>query len=123
MSNLPSISFYLARGIVRIHRSTIDMLGNPRFVRLMVSIDEKSILLVSAAKKDFQSFRVPGNYNEDNWRFEIGCIQFCRYLTANLSWAPFASYRFSGDLYTPSRFVRFCLTNGVLLPPNNTPES
>jgi len=115
MNNSPSISFYLARGMLRIHRSTIDMLGNPRFVRLLVSKDEKSILLASAAKKDFQSFRVPGNYNEDNWKFGIGCILFCRFLSSQLLWLPCASYRIVADQYKPLSYARFNLSDAVQL--------
>lgn len=115
MSNSPSISFYLAQGMLRIHRSTIDMLGNPRFIRLLVSKDEKSILLVSAAKNDFQSFRVPGNYNEDNWKFGIGCILFCRFLSSQFLWLPSASYRIVADQYKPLSYARFNLSDAVQL--------
>ena len=109
------IWLHVQNGLVRIHCSTIDMLGNPRFVRLMVSIDEKSILLVSAAKMDYQSFRVPGNYNEDNWKFGIGCILFCRFLSSQLLWLPNASYRIVADQYKPLSYARFNLSDALQL--------
>ena len=123
MSNSPDISLYLIKGTIRIHRSTIHVLGYPKFIRLMVSNDGRSVLLLPAQEKDFQSFRVPKNLGDANWKFEIGCIKFCRFLAANLSWEPFASYRISADQYIPSHYVRFCLFNGLLLPSNHTSAS
>ena len=67
----------------------------------MVSKDEKSILLISEAKKDFQSFRVPSKYNDENWKFEMGCVIFFRFLASQLSWLPNASYRIAADQYKP----------------------
>ena len=123
MSNSPDISLYLIKGTIRIHRSTINVLGYPKFIRLMVSNDGRSVLLLPAQEKDFQSFRVPKNLGDANWKFEIGCIKFCRFLIGNLSWEPLASYRISADLYVPSHYVRFCLFNGLLLPSNNRSAS
>ena len=122
MNNVPQISFYLASGMIRIHRSTIDILGHPRFIRFMVSKDGKSLLLTRAEKKDFQSFRVPKDTNNSSWKFEIGSIQFCRCLASSLSWLPYATYRISADSYIPSRYARFCLTEGLLLSAHNSTE-
>ena len=100
----------------------MSILGHPRFIRFLVSKDGKSLLLTRAEKKDFQSFRVPKDINNSGWKFEIGSIQFCRCLASSLSWLPYATYRISADSYIPSRYARFCLTEGLLLSTHNLTE-
>lgn len=106
------ISFYLSGGRLHVFPEALRGIGNPTFVRFLLSNDGLSMIMEPYNRKVFASFRVPkGLYEKtDKWtRMEFKCAPFCRMMAHHLSWDMGQSYRVKGKIYPAQRIVKFDL--------------
>lgn len=104
------ISFYLRVGTIHIHRSTIRALGNPAFIRFLISDDGTTLLVQSYHKKDFRSFRVPESINDEIGRVQIHSKGLCAVFVKRFGWQPDLSYRIPGKPFPAQGVAAFDLT-------------
>lgn len=113
MRDSSHISFYLRSTTIHIHRSTIRSLGNPHFIRFLISKDEKTLLVQTYPKKDFQSFRVPKPLTDEIGRVQIHSKGFCQLIQRRLGWDETCSYRIPGKSYLGQGVAAFDLEKAV----------
>ena len=53
------------KGIIRIFRSTIKELGDPRYIRFLFNPEKRTLEVQSVSRKEAECFRVP-KYNPKN---------------------------------------------------------
>ena len=106
------ISFYLGSGRVHVLRETLRGIGNPAFVRFLLSEDGRHMVMTPYNRKVFASMRVPkGVYTSSNpnIRLEFPCMPFCRLMAHHLNWESGQSYRIEGKIYPGQKLVKFDL--------------
>lgn len=104
------ISFYLRLGTIHIHHTTIRNLGNPAFIRFLISDDGNTMLVQSFDKKTFQSFRVPGYPSDQLGKVQIHSKGFCDMMVRRFGWDPEMSYRIPGKPYPTQSVAAFDLS-------------
>lgn len=75
--NITGVSLCPQKGIIRIFRSTIKELGDPRYIRFLFNPDKRTLAVQSVSRKEAECFRVP-KYNPKDWDFKIYSIQMLR---------------------------------------------
>ncbi len=106
------ISFYLAKGRVHIFPSALHGIGDPPFIRFLLSKDGKTMIMEPYDHKEFPSMRVPKSmYKESEKRaqMEISCVPFSRMLAKWLNWEKDGSYRIPGKILPVQKLVLFDL--------------
>lgn len=109
------ISFYLRVGTIHIHRSTIRTLGNPPFVRFLISNDGSTLLVQAYHKKDFRSFRVPETINDEIGRVQIHSKGLCSVFMKRFSWRDDLSYRIPGKPFPAQGVAAFDLARAEVI--------
>jgi len=110
------ISFYLSTGRVHIRSEALRQIGEPQFVRFLLSNDGRSMIMEPYHKKVFVSMRVPaGVYGkgEKRRKMEPRCMPLCRLLADHLGWGEGASYRIPGRVLPQQGIAKFDLTKAV----------
>lgn len=110
------ISFYLANSTIRIFKSTIRFMEEPKYIRFRVSEDRRSMILEPYHKKTFTSFKIPKNLFEYGGSMQVHSKAFCDLLAAQLNWDTDCSYRIVGGLiHKPKKMAIFDLTSAEVI--------
>ena len=115
MENKVCISFYMREAAIRIHRTTLDHINNPPFVRFLVSSDRKTFAIKSCTKKDLRSFRVRLNINSQTDKVEIYSSMLCRALAKTNEWDENNSYRIYGKAFPNQGVAVFDFSNATII--------
>ena len=116
MDNHTHLSLYLRNNRIRIFKSTIRLLGTPKFVQFSVHTDGKSMMLAPYYKKSFTSFRIPQNIYEEKGSLEISSKGFCIIIANRLKWDVEHSYRIPGKYIQGQNVVIYDLTSATIIP-------
>lgn len=57
--NITGVSLCQKKGIIRIFRSTIKELGDPRYIRFLFNPKKRTLAVQSVSRKEAECFRVP----------------------------------------------------------------
>ena len=109
------LSFYLRTGTIRIHRSTIRAIGNPSFVRFLISNDGTTLLVQSYPRKDFRSFRVPVTFADENGRVQIYSKGLCDAFINRFRWKEELSYCVPGKSFPAQGVAAFDLSRAEVI--------
>ncbi len=83
--NITGVSLCQKKGIIRIFRSTIKELGDPRYIRFLFNPEKRTLAVQSVSRKEAECFRVP-KYNPKDWDFKICSIQMLRIIWRVCEW-------------------------------------
>ena len=109
-------SLYLRWNRIRVFKSTIRLLGTPKFVQFSVHQDGTSMILSPFDKKSFTSFRIPANIYDEKGSLEISSKGLCRILANRLNWNVNQSYRIPGKYISSQNIVVYDLTSAAAIP-------
>lgn len=113
------ISFYLASSTIRIFKSTIRFMEEPKYIRFRVSEDRTSMILEPYHKKTFTSFKIPKNLFDSGGSMQVHSKAFCYLLASQLKWDISNSYRIVGGLLSkPKKMAIFDLTSAEVISQN-----
>ena len=93
--NITGVSLCQKKGIIRIFRSTIKELGDPRYIRFLFNPEKRTLAVQSVSRKEAECFRVP-KYNPKDWDFKICSIQMLRIIWRVCEWNENDTYRIAG---------------------------
>ena len=96
--NITGVSLCQKKGIIRIFRSTIKELGDPRYIRFLFNPKKRTLAVQSVSRKEAECFRVP-KYNPKDWDFKICSIQMLRIIWRVCEWNENDTYRIAGTHY------------------------
>lgn len=120
MDEKTSISFYLRANRIHVFKSSIRLIGMPKFIRFRVNYTENKLLIEPYFKRSFTSFRVPERQmNDTRGGMELSSMGFCRILARQLGWDIGQSYRIPGKIYEKERVIIFDLSKAAQIVNNN----
>jgi len=99
---------------IRIHKQTLHMLGDPKFVQLLVNPSAQAIAIRCSTAKDYHAHRVQWQLLSDNQCCEI----YSKYLVETISTAvmyldSMHTYRIPGKLYEKEQLACFNLKDAA----------
>lgn len=115
MENNICVSFYLRRSTIHLHRSTLNGINTPQFVRFLISQDRKSFLVRSWKAKDFHSFRVLTDQAGRVCNAEIHSYGLCEFVTQINGWDANFSYRVYGKVFPNQEIALFDFASAVVI--------
>ncbi len=106
----PGISFSLKDGQIRIFRSTISALGEPKYIRFLLDLQNKSLGVQGRSQKTGECFAVPG-YTQERWVFRIMCTNLLKNIWEITGWNLESTYRARGIYKKEYDMILFELTS------------
>ena len=113
-ANITGVSLCQKKGIIRIFRSTIKELGDPRYIRFLFNPEKRTLAVQSVSRKEAECFRVP-KYNPKDWDFKICSIQMLRIIWRVCEWNENDTYRIAGTHYPEYNLVEFNLNQARIV--------
>ena len=106
----PCLLIDLKKGRIRIHKSTLHLLGDPEYVQFLINPDDQALVVRKSSRRDFLSQHV-------RWRVIGGkqcCDFYSRFLLRALQdvhfdWKENRSYRIYGQLHTKESLALFSM--------------
>ena len=108
-------SFYLRRSTIHLHRSTLNRINTPQFVRFLISHNRKTFVVRSCEIKDFHSFRVHMDQAGKASNAEIHSYGLCEFVTWVNRWDSNTSYRVYGKAFPDQGVALFDFANAVII--------
>lgn len=112
--NITGVSLCKKAGRIRIFRSTIKRLGEPKYIRFLFNPEKQLFAVQASDRKDSECFYVP-KCSENDWNFVINSIPMLRIIWKVCKWDEEKSYRISGTYHAECNLVVFDLKQAVTL--------
>ena len=112
--NITGVSLCQKKGIIRIFRSTIKELGDPRYIRFLFNPEKRTLAVQSVSRKEAECFRVP-KYNPENWEFKISSVPMLRMIWKTCDWDTEKTYRLTGICHSEYNLVEFDMKQATVL--------
>ena len=113
-ANITGVSLCQKTGTIRIFRSTIKELSDPKYIRFLFNLEKRTLAVQAVKRKEAECFRVP-EYNPKDWDFKICSIQMQRMIWKVCDWSENATYRIAGTHYPEYNLVEFDLKQAVVV--------
>lgn len=112
--NRPTIFIDMKKNRIRIHRRTLQMLGNPGYIQLLVNPDAKTIAVKCTTKLDHLAHRIPENDLLHNKCCELYSRNFLKALrTTSCKWTDKKTYLIYGTLIESCHLVQFSMEDSI----------
>lgn len=108
ITNITGVSLCQKTGIIRIFRSTIKELGDPKYIRFLFNPEKRTLAVQATSRKEAECFRVP-KYNSKDWDFKICSVQMLRMIWKVCGCNENDTYRAAGTHYPEYDLVEFDL--------------
>ena len=112
--NITGVSLCQKKGIIRIFRSTIKELGDPRYIRFLFNPEKRTLAVQSVSRKEAECFRVP-KYNPENWEFKISSVPMLRMIWKTCEGDAEKMYRLTGICHSEYNLVEFDMKQATRL--------
>lgn len=110
LSCQPILSIDLKKNRIRVHKVTLELLGNPEYILLMVNPHSKVIALRCSAPEDYLAHRVDMELLTDGNCYELYSQTFInRLCKVNSDWKRNKCYRIYGHLAMQNSIACFCM--------------
>lgn len=110
----PIVSIDLKRNRIRIHKTTLHMIGDPTFINLLVNPKDKLIAIRKSSSKDSSALRIRSNQLNDGNCVEFGCKDLILLLNGiDKAWENNSSYRIYGKCNTDESLAQFSLKDSI----------
>lgn len=111
----PIVCIDLKKNRIRIHKSTLHMIGDPSFINLLVNPEEKVIAIKKASTKDHLALRIRKNQLTDGNCVEFGCRELISMLKGmDNTWKNNNSYRIYGKCHSNESLAQFAMQDSIL---------
>ena len=112
--NRPTIFIDMKKNRIRIHRRTLQMLGNPAYIQLLVNPDAKTIAVKRTTKLDHLAHRIPKDELLHNKCCELYSRNFLKALrTTSCKWTDQKTYLIYGTLIESCHLVQFSMEDSI----------
>ena len=109
------ISIDLNYDTLRIFKSAIKEMNTPKYVRLLIHEDGKSIMLEPYDRKTLTSFKVPKQLYDERSSMRIYSKKLCEIIAHLCGWNSNQTYRVPGKLFKKQGIVLFDLTKAICM--------
>ena len=69
----PILSIDLKKSLIRIHRNTLRLLGDPDYIQLLINPNSKMIAIKAGDKRDYLAHKVKKYRFETGYSYELYC--------------------------------------------------
>lgn len=112
--NRPTIFIDMKKNRIRIHRRTLQMLGNPGYIQLLVNPNAKTIAVKRTTNLDHLAHRIPEDDLLHNKCCELYSRNFLKALrTTSSIWADKKTYLIYGTLIESCHLVQFSMEDSI----------
>ena len=111
----PGISISLKRREIKIFRNTIEALGNPKYIRLLIDFKKKKFALQALQYEDKDAFIVPTKEHNTRGEFPIYSMKYVQLIWFLGKWEQDYSYRIYGKWNEREKLLEFLLDEAVLM--------
>ncbi|XVG96649.1 hypothetical protein ACGCUP_03910 [Eubacteriales bacterium KG125] len=110
----PIVCIDLKKNRIRIHKTTLHMIGDPSFINLLVNPKEKLIAIKKSSAKDKSALRIRSNQLNDGNCVEFGCRDLILLLKdIDNSWQINSSYRIYGKYNKGECLAQFSIKDSI----------
>lgn len=110
----PIVCIDLKKNRIRIHKTTLHMIGDPSFINLLVNPNEKLIAIKKSSAKDKSALRIRSNQLDDGNCVEFGCRDLILLLKdIDNSWQINSSYRIYGKYNKGECLAQFSIKDSI----------
>ncbi len=114
-SQKPTLSIDLKRNLIRIHKATLNILGQPEYIQLLVNPDDRSIAIM----KGFSSDKLAHHVKYDRIKKGQSCELYSTVLLNNLriisnQFEQSKAYRIYGNYHPEYEIVKFSIDECIL---------
>lgn len=115
----PAIFIDMKKGRIRIHQSTLQLLGNPSYIQLLVNPAAKMIAVKKTIGSDHLSHRIPEDSLQRHKYCELYSRNFLKALrNASSRWEEKETYRIYGTLIEANQLVQFSMEDSIQIQSN-----
>ena len=122
-NHLPSVVIDLRKNLIRIHKQTLHLLGDPDFVQILVNPENHTIAIRSSSPTDYRSQRI-------RWKTIAGkqsCELYSKYLVESLQDAfryldHRQAYRITGRIFKQYNLAHFDIKESVCIGTTGGPD-
>ena len=101
----PALAVDLKKQRIRIHKQTLYLLNNPRYIQFLVNPEKKTIMIKSCRKNDYQAHRINYEYSNDCEFYSKELIKRLSIVSSNLTEGH--TYTIRGRLHSDAGFALF----------------
>lgn len=110
----PAIFIDMKKSRIRIHQSTLQLLGNPSYIQLLVNPTAKMIAVKRTIGSDHLSHRIPEDSLQQQKYCELYSRNFLKALrNASSHWKEKETYRIYGTLIEENQLVQFSMEDSI----------
>lgn len=117
LENKAGLSFSLRRGRLLVYHATIQMLGEPSYIRFLLNAKDRKLAVQCCEEIDGNNFRVPENIQGVEYKFEISSVTFLSLIYKNCRWDDTKTYACYGIYHPKYRLVDFNLAEAKEIKP------
>ena len=118
----PTISIDLVKPRIRIHKSTLQIMGNPEYIYLLINPTERLIALKVAARSDPRAHHLSWSALHHKASFEIYSVSLLETLISCSGWRRQNRYRICGQLISEHNIVQFRIDEAFEYNPIESPS-
>lgn len=112
----PIVCIDLKKDRIRIHRTTLHMIGDPAFINLLVNPNSRTLAIRKAHRDDPLALRIRKNQLMDGNCVEFGCRELIHMLrSVDGIWSDNCSYRIYGECNRKESLAQFAIKDSVLV--------
>lgn len=105
--NCYRISFNYKADTVRIYKSTINVLGNPRFIHFLINPERKQLFIQGSNTREHDSLEVPGSDYRNRYSFVLHGRRCIKKISTMAGWDLDGSYTLTGKYLDGYNMVQF----------------
>lgn len=106
----PGLSVNLRKPLIRIHKDTLHILGDPEYILLLVNPEDKSVAILPSDRSDLKAHRISRYNLKNNKSFELYSTNLVRNLCAlGANWKTSGTYKMFGYEVPGQNVVKFKL--------------
>ncbi len=114
MSDCPVICIDQNKYCIRIHKNTLHMIGDPKFIQLLINPEKLLILIRAANRSDQMTHRIGWKNFASKQSYELTSKQLIQGMrSVCVNWDAGESYRIVGEIIPLANIARFDLRNVV----------
>jgi hypothetical protein len=111
----PSIVIDLKKPLIRIHKSTLHILGNPEYILLLVNPNERTIAVLPSEREDSKAHHVSKYSLRNNKSFELYSTNLIRNLKIlQENWENNGIYKIYGFKIQEQNIVKFNMSEAFI---------
>lgn len=106
----PILSIDLKKSLIRVHRNTLRLLGDPDYIQLLINPNAKMIAIKAGDKRDYLAHKVRKYRFETGYSYELYCKDLLQtMMTVDCGWEYGNIFRLYGQFNSKAGVIQFSM--------------